>query len=441
MKDRLKKELVVICAMVGLATGLPGTVAAASDEAQSIRTPEGAKLTFLGVTHGKEHRAPQHEWLGTGNWIYTPTHTTVAWIKAEHGQEQRPYYELLISDRGNTACVVTEMKRTSHIERGVDLRGFMLDAFPRWDKETILRLRPHGGEIFEGQFVVTNPTHNGLLNWTTEPLPNTKSDGDLEVTMTRLLAGSPAPRRRKERELKSDPLNQCVRVALDILERGQPTIAWKAGLVQTFDRSGNVVQSALAEYPRDGIYDYPKPGDPGTSETDGYFYRPGLWPGVIPWKIRLEFNRISDFSDEEIVTFSNLPVQSGTEQDFEAQWTWDQGQTNHTFTAAEVNGLRLKALRPLLIPDRWEAAKKRISFIIYTENDAMAQQMRLTLLAATDETGQEIHTPSSPVWAGHFSLDFQNVSAPKTLTLKLALHKKRFLEFIVTPTAFPLNGP
>ena len=58
------------------------------------------------------------------------------------------------------------------------------------------------------------------------------------------------------------------------------------------------------------------------------------------------------------------------------------------------------------------------------------------VLQATDENGREVATPlrNGGGWAGHFALDFPNVRDVKTLNLKLALHKSRFVEFTVTPS-------
>ena len=78
---------------------------------------------------------------------------------------------------------------------------------------------------------------------------------------------------------------------------------------------------------------------------------------------------------------------------------------------------------------------KRLGVLIYADPEPETRAMNLTLLQATDENGQEIATPfrNGGGWAGHFALDFPNSRAVKTLNLKLALHKSRFVEFTVTP--------
>jgi hypothetical protein len=158
-----------------------------------------------------------------------------------------------------------------------------------------------------------------------------------------------------------------------------------------------------------------------------------LWPDVPAWKVRLEFTRTSGFSDDEILTLTNLPVRAGTQQEADAEWTWHGSETNFTFTSATVNAVHLTVLEPLLVPDKFQADQIHLSVIIYADPNPTLQGLRLTVLGATDDQGRDIWSPFSPDWAGHFSLDFPRAYDTKTLSLRLALHKSRFVEFTVKP--------
>ena len=395
---------------------------------------ESTKLTFLGITHGRHHVAPQYENLPTGNWIYTSDDATVVWIKAEHASSGRPSYELLVSDVTNTGCVGTEQATSSHVKDGVDVQGFVLNAFPRWDEEMILRVRPFNGHIAEGQFVVTNAGHTAFADLTPEPLPATKSDGDFEVTLTNLTAGVPLPHWRGRPAPEDDPANKCVRIAFGFQQNGRSVTNWRPWLVQTSDAVGNHLKNVISDYPQDGIYFYPQPGHPEMAQMDGYFYRPGLWPDESAWKVRLEFTRTSGFSDDEILTLTNLPVRAGSQQDADEEWTWDGSKTNFTFTPGTVNGVHVKVLEPLLVPDRFQAGQRHLSVIIYADPNPTSMGMHLTLLEATDDQGHAVPTQFPVPWAGHFSLDFPDPRDTKTLSLRLALHKSRFVEFTVKPS-------
>jgi len=408
-------------------------------QSQVMQLDDGTKLTFLGATTGTRQMAPGYENLATANWLYTPDRPSMVWILAEHEQGKWPNYELLISDTAKTGCVNLEKSTGSHVRDGVDIQGFLMRAFPRWDKEMLARVKPYGAAISKGEFVITNPAPTAVENWTAEPLPITRSDGDLEVTLTKLVAGAPLPYRQGEQPLTNDPANQCVHLNFDFRQNGQPTTNWGPWPVVTSDAAGNRVRGLIYSYPSNGINPiYPDRMHPSFPPVvDGYFYRPGLWPDQSPWKVRLEFIHHSNFSDEETVTFTNLAVRSGSQQDFDDEWLWDASKTNLSFVAEQmVNGVKLKLLPPLVYSPKIMPGEKHLGVLIYADPEREARAMNLTLLQATDENGREVVTPlrNGGGWAGHFGLDFPNVRVVKTLNLKLALHKSRFVEFTVTPT-------
>ena len=263
------------------------------------------------------------------------------------------------------------------------------------------------------------------------------------MTLTKFVAGAPFPYRQGRHPLTSDPANQCVHLNFDFRENGQPTTNWQAWTVETSDATGNHVRDVIEAYPTNGVYQiwgrmltgaYIPP--PKHYAMDGYFYRPGLWLDQSPWKVRLGLIQRSGFSDDQIVTFTNLPVKSGTQQDWEDEWgAWDVGKTNFPFTITPgtVNGVHLKLLPPLLVANRWQSSQKDFSIIIGADPGFDPKGMNLTVVAATDEQGHNLWSPERPAWAGHYSIDFPNVRDIKTLNLKLALHKSRFVEFTVQP--------
>ncbi len=411
------------------------------DDKQIITMEDGTKLTLLGTTFGNHHMAPGYENLRTANWIYTAPNTTVVWIKEEPGNQ--PIYELLVSDRANTGCVNIEARQRSFVKPGVSLQSFVLSAFPRWDKETILRVRPYRGTVVKGEFVLTNPVPGTFAHWAPEPLPATKSDSDLEVTLTELVAGAPAPHYQGiTNSPVSDPANQCVRLGFDFRENGQSTTNWDPWPVQTTDATGNWSRGLIYGYPTNGIY----PNNPLNGRRDGYFFQPGLWPDE-PWKVRLEFIRRSNFSDDEMVTFTNLPVKTGSQQDWDDEWTaWNVGKTNFPFTItpATVKGVHLKLLPPLLLQDQYSTGHpKDVGIIIGADHDFNPKGMNLTVVSATDDQGRDLWSFEQPAWAGHYSIEFARVHDDiKSLNLKLALQKSRFVEFTVKPEkASDANAP
>jgi hypothetical protein len=411
-------------------------------EPQVIHLDDGTRLTLLGTTYGFRHAPPHYEKFHGWNWIYTAPNSTVVWIEAEHKTNQWPSFELLVSDSSNSACVNIENGGgSSEVKAGVEIQGFRLLAYPRWDKETILRVRPYQGSISKEHFVITNPAPATVDGWTPKPLPDTESDGDLEVTLTKLVAGAPTPNWGGGVLVPTnEPANQCVHLNFDFRQSGQSTTNWEPWPVQTTDAAGNWSRGLIYAYPTNGVIriwgrmmngsNIPPPEHYG---MDGYCYRPGLWPDQ-PWKVRLEFIQRSGFSDDEMVTFTNLPVRPGSQQDADDEWTWDASNTNFAFIdQGTANGVDLKLLPPLLVPDKNSPGQKYVSVIIGADPDFNPKGMNLTVVSATDDHGRDISSPFGSSWAGHYDLDFPNVREIKSVNLKLALHKSRFVEFTVKP--------
>jgi hypothetical protein len=404
--------------------------AVARAQPQVITLADGTKLTLLGTTYGRRHLPLHFEDLPTRNELYTGSNATVVWVQADHAPAQWPNYELVVYDQAQTACVTSEKSTGSHVRAGEDIAGFLLDAFPRWDPAMLVRARPYRGVFGTGQFVITNPAPVTTADWTPETLPQTKSDGDLEVTLASLTTGAPVPHWAGRNAAPPGDLdNQCVRLHFDWRQNGQPATNWFPWLVRTTDAVGNKVVRAIGGYPPQGVYAYPPKG-----KLDGYWYQPGLWPNEPAWKVRLEMTRSSGFTPAETVTFTNLPVRPGTQSDADEQWSRGDETTHFQFTAeAEVNGVHLRILPPLLIPDRFQPGRTNLSVLLYVDPTPIRQDMRLALLQATDQSGRAITTPFNPDWAGHFSLDFPDPGNLKTLNLQLALHQSRYVEFTVRP--------
>jgi hypothetical protein len=446
---RMKKSLMLAGLFFAIASAVAQTwdaavVLPAAGEPQVIHLDDGTRLTLLGTTYGYRHAPPHYDTFQGWNWVNTAKDTTVVWVEAEHKTNQWPSYELLVSDQSNTACVNLEPSQGSHVKDGVDIQSFALRAYPRWDKETILRVRPYQGSISKEHFVITNPAPGAVDHWIPKPLPDTESDGNLEVTLTKLATGAPTPSWAGGILVPTnDPAKQCVHLNFDFRQNGQSTTNWQAWPVQTTDAAGNWSRGLIYDYPTNGVRqiwgrmkngaDIPPPEHYG---MDGYYFQPGLWPDQ-PWKVRLEFIQRLNFSDDELVTFTNLPVKSGTKQDWEDQWNaWDIGKTNFPFTITPgmANGVHLKLLPPLLVPNENSPGQKYVSVIIGTDPDFNPKGMNLTVVAATDDQGRDISSPFGSPWAGHCSLELPYFRDDiKSLNLTLALHKSRFVEFIVKP--------
>ncbi len=438
-QTKMKTKILSLSAFLIIGIGFT-----AFGQPQVMQLDDGTKLTLLGVTSGTRQMAPGYENLATANWLYTPDRPSMVWILAEHPQGKWPSFELLISDEAKTGCVSLEKSTESHVRDGVEIQGFLMHAFPRWNKEMQARVRPYRGAIAEGEFVITNPAPMTAVNWTASPLPVTRSDGDLEVTLTKLVAGAPTPSwRGGSLSPTNDLANQCVHLNFDFRQNGQSTTNWEPWPVQTSDAFGNWSRGLIYPYPTNGVLQVWGPMHDGSNipppehyGMDGYYFQPGLWPNQ-PWKVRLEFIQRSGFSDDEVVTFTNISVKPGSKKDTDDEWTWDASNTNFTFIAqGTANGVRLKLLPPLMFTNENSSGNpKDVSIVIEADPSFNPKGMNLTVVSATDDQGRDLWSFGGSPWAGHYSIELARAHDDvKSVNLKLALHKSRFVEFTVTPT-------
>ena len=395
---------------------------------QVITLSNGTKLTLVGVTYGRHHVAPKIKIAGGrarggGGRIDSTNDTVVVWILAEHKSNQWPNYQLMVYDKANTACVGTWTRTQSQIKNGVEIQGFMLNAYPRWDRKTILRIMSYGQrgqQAAKGQFVVSNPVRGKTFEqWTPEPLPGTQSDGDLDVTLTKLVADAPSPYNRGNGVPRNDPINKCVQIDFDVQQKGQSVTNWRPVQVETTDATGNYIKDWINDYRQNG-------------EKEGYFYQYGLWPDEPAWKLRLEFSRTSGFSNDEIWAVTGVPVRSGTQQDAWNDWS-DSSKTKAAFADAAVNGIHLKLFPAVRYQDQNQGGGQSVSFLLKADPDPESEGMRVTVLKATDDQGHALQNRGASWGSGNYQYQYANARNVETLNLTLVLHKSRFVEFTVKP--------
>ena len=394
---------------------------------QVIVLSGGIKLTLLGTTYGKHHVAPKVKVGGArarggGARMDSTNDTLVVWIEAEHKANQYPNFELLVSDQAATACVTAWARNQSQVKSGVELMGFMLDAFPRRDRRMLLRVMsygPRGQNISKEQFVVANPGSRSFAQWTPDPLPNTQSDGDLDVTLTKLVAGAPSPYNRNNGTPKNDPANLCAKINFDAVQNGHPATNWNPIRVDLTDATGNHLDTWINGNYQDG-------------QIAEYIMQSALWPDEPAWKMRLEMSRSSGFSDNELWTVTDVPIKAGSQQDVWNGWN-NSDKSRPAFAEATVNGIHLKLFPAIQYQDQGQGGQN-VSYTIKADPDPEAAGLRLTVLKADDDQGHVLQNRGASWGGGNYQYQYSGVRNLKTLNLTFALHKSRFVEFTVKPS-------
>lgn len=392
---------------------------------QVITLNDGTKLTLVGATYGKHHVAPKIKMAGGrartgGTRVDSANNTVVVWIEAEHKANQYPNYQLMVYDTANTACVSAWSRTQSQIKNGVEMQGFMLNAYPRWDSKMILRVMSYGQrgqQVSKEQFVVSNPARGSFPKWTPDPLPDTQSDGDLNVTLTRL-AGD-ASFNRGSGVPQKDPMNRAVLAAFHTEQKGVVVTNWQPVRITTSDASGNSIENNSWSSGRD---------DNGDATMT---YQWGLWPDQTPWKLRVEMSRTSGFNDDEAWTVQNVPVQPGS---WQSMWNNNgrNSRTNSAFAETTLNGIHLKLFPAIQITDQNFGNGQRQGGVRVTADPDLPEGFRLSVLA-TDEQGRQLQNWGPNGGGGNYIAQFPNLRKARTLNITVALHKSRFVEFTVNP--------
>jgi hypothetical protein len=396
---------------------------------QVITLPGGNKMTLIGVTYGTHHVAPKIKingklTRGNGTQLNSTNDTLVVWVEAQFKANHYPN-QFIVYDQANTACGVSTWPSTQlQINNTATIMGYMFNAYPRWDRSMIIHVipgGPGGQRVAKELFVISNPKPVPVPKWTPESLPDTQSDGDLAVTLTKLVAGAQMPLPRGDVP-QTDPFNKCVQLDFEFQQKGQSMTNWRPMRVVTSDATGNSLQSLINPYYQNG-------------QSSGVFYEPGLWPDEPAWKLRVEFSRTSDFSDNEIWSVTNVPVHPGTQQDTQNIWNSNSGRSWPAFAEATINGIHLKLFPAIQYQDQigGGGGGQSLSFSLKADPDPEAQAIGLTVVKANDDQGRDLQNRGSAWGGGSYQYQYANDRNVKSLNLSLAIHKNRFFEFTVKP--------
>src|SRR5581483_2432933 len=264
---------------------------------QVITFSDDSKLTLLSVDYGKHHAPPNVKITTTttnrptarranGGPFNTTNDTLVLWVRQEFTGGQNSYhsFQYYIYDSANLACVQAS---GGYANRNNEIVPITVNAFPRRDSKFIVRVEEQsnsGQELGDKQFVIRNPAKKSYTAFTADALPSTKSDDDLSVTLTKLVAGGQGPYQRQDTD-QDDPMNKSVTATFHVERGGKPVSNWLPVSVETSDGTGNQVTGWSQTF-NNGNGNESQSWDNGDGTMT---YQYGLW-AEEPWKIKLEFS-------------------------------------------------------------------------------------------------------------------------------------------------------
>jgi hypothetical protein len=305
-----------------------------------------------------------------------------------------------------------------------------LDAFPRRQGKFQVRVQEqsnNGQEMADQKFSISNPARGPFPKWTPEPLPATREDDHLSVTLSKLVFGADTPYQRNQ-DNADDPANKGVQAVFQVQWNGQASANWQPVSVETSDATSNHVS---------GFCNTQWNGNEGTAT-----YQWGLWADEPAWKVKFEFSQQSDFADNELWTVQNIPVQPGRQRDFNT--VARNNRTNATastaFAETELNGIHLKIFPAKQFTDVGQNNYLQGGLTIQA-NPALPDGMRMTIVNLTDDQTNDVnHMDYGVMRAGTgaaaattYRYGLREIDGITNLNLTLALHKSRFVEFTARP--------
>jgi hypothetical protein len=410
---------------------------------QVITFSDDGKVTLLAVEYGKHHAPPAVTASATstnkapvrrGNGSFTTAEDTlVLWVREESDTNGNQYhgFQFYAYDKAGTACVGSSMMHTGNGRQGNGVVGIEFNAFPRRQGKFLVGVQEqsnNGQEMADRKLVISNPVRDSFPNWTAEPLPATKDDDSLSVTLTKLIFGADTPYQR-DQDNADDPVNKGVQAVFQVQWNGKTANNWQPVSVETSDATSNHVNGACNTQWN---------GDEGTAT-----YQWGLWADEPAWKVKFEFSQQSDFAGNDLWTVQNIPVQPGRQRDFTAAAR--NSRTNAAAASAaiaetELNGIHLKILPAKQFTDVGPNNYLQGGLMIQV-NPALPDGMRMTLVQLTDgQTNDVTYSSYGMIRSGTgaaavttYRYALREIDGVTNLNLTLALHKSRFVEFTVKP--------
>jgi hypothetical protein len=431
MKKKILLWSVLLILILGLAAGAFWWLR----RPQVITFSDDSKLTLLAVDYGTRHvppgvKAPTSTNTTTRvrarNGVFnTAAATLVVWVRQERDPQPYANFQYYLYDAAGSACVQSAGMNYvgGNRQQSNMVVGIQFPAFPRRQGKFVLRVEENGNggqEMADKKFTIRNPAHGPFPDWTAEPLPATKSEDDLSVTLTKLVFGADTPYNRDQDD-PDDALNKGVQATFNISQNGKPATNWQPMQVETSDATGNHVN---------GYCNSQWQGD-----DDVATYQFGLWSDEPAWKLRFNFVKQSGYSDNETWSVQNIPLEPGRQQDF-YNFLNQRNNTNTAFAETDLNGVHLKIFPVKKFTDVPPNAQPQGGIQIQA-TPPLPAGVEIKIIKLTDDQGQEVQTDGNSTSMNNqsaaYGYQLSDLASITNLNVTIALPKSHFLEFTVKP--------
>lgn len=404
--------------------------------AQRQTLPDGSVVELRAVTFGKAHRCVYGAFWqrflrkivpapiagrirGVEIVQDTPKEALVFWIA--HQQLHGNFFW----DRTTLAVAINERGAegefgdwpASFRGKADELNGVALAAFDRRGKTIGLRLYQRADNRWKrvAEFKVPNPAYGVFPTWTPEPLPITRTNGDLAVTLTGAAVGVFVPGFAPD----SWKVEQT-RLGFRFAQNGQPTSAWEPVEYFLSDATGNTRDDW--QYTMDDE----KNGDTGR-------ILPGAFtPQESAWKLRVGVARTAaaTFSPAELWTVRGVLLST-------LEAPLDPRTPFHTNGTTVIQGVRLQLVNRIGRELRGVSEP-----VIEVHVSPPRPDLTVSLIRAIDNSNRPATNATTGLANNRGNFFFAGWKFPEQATaldLTFAIHQTRYFDFMVQPAVVASN--
>ncbi len=305
--------------------------------------------------------------------------------------------------------------------QGETVHGWQIRAFPRRCRTIGLRFlgtNPDGSWTNVADFHILNPLYAKYPQWTPEPWPATKADGNLAVTLRKFQSGGRMSGRHGQGD--ASVAGRKTRVVFEFAEDGKAADDWRVQKLTISDATGNRWAPYL-DFIRQNF-------DWATNGTVEFFG--ALWPGEQAWRLELEAVRTGGFKPEELWEASLPLPPAGTVVNVTNRWEHD-GQSVALISLAGPNGEHAGTLK--WIAKWWGDDRNQVYSLGLSLEPALAGR-RLSVVRMVDQDGGAVKLMEGRAQdAGLQAVFFKPAADASKVRITFALLRSRFVQFLARP--------
>lgn len=395
-------SLVALVAIMGCGAKHPATEA--PYVGPSVKLPNGTVLTLKSISLGNYHKEP----FETSRAYYrTPNSSLALWTYLTAPPDNKKFEDVYLTVADESGFVHLppgigsySMLTTNWFGDRMEYNPFK--AFPR--RATNLTFYIHtvtnSGWIIVGSFTIPNPAHGSFPVWQPESLPATRTNDNMQFTLTSL------------RVRTNTPPDADTEATFSITSNGVPATDWQVESLQLSDATDNLLDLWS--------------GDRLCAVVgNGLFCATNRWLGLDEpaWKLHAEFSHQAGYSTDELVTITNVPTKLGAYTPNESSSaTLKDATIDVQKITSEFNG-------------SWGDNNATVEVSVIPKPD----HFRIALIKVTNERGQEIEVTKNYRDSGNFmgynghSFGLKLPANTKSLNLTFAYQESRFADFTVKP--------